>query len=142
MLERFDTHRDRSFLKVIRLCSDSLRRRRSERRSLTLSVLLHNDAAADFLTQLLSPCRREQASEFQSRSALKCFEGNFKVLQRLIVRDAVIGEDEGSQADFSTRLAILCEDYLVEVCWNGNVRWMAYNLIRDTPLAIYWVPLR
>lgn len=100
--------------------------------------LAHSDLASNLLTQTTATAEIQVRRELQPRSTLYGLYGDLKVSQALIVRNAGIGQHEGTQGNLAGGRVgvILGVDNLVEVGGNSNVRRVTNNLIVNAPLSI------
>lgn len=103
----------------------------------SLVELPHSNLALCLSAQPLPPARLQFRREFKPTSPLNSFQRNFKVRERLIIRDPRIGKHKCTQSNLPIRtIPILRVNNLVKVRWNSNVRRVANNLIAHPPLAI------
>jgi hypothetical protein len=106
-------------------------------RLLRVVKLSHSNTALHFLAQTATTGGIEFRSKFQSAGTLDSLDGDFEIRQRLAVRDASVGEHEGSEGDFVAWIgSVFGEDDFVEMSRHGDVRWLANHFVRHSVFAI------
>ncbi|OSS48395.1 hypothetical protein B5807_07787 [Epicoccum nigrum] len=110
--------------------------RRLSNRLLPLRILLDNHRAIDLLAQPLPPRRVQLGRKLQPARSLHRLDRHLEVGQRLLVVNARVGQNKGTERHLPPDTAVLGENDLVEMCRHGNVGGVANHLVRHAPLAV------